>query len=49
MRNEIVCKYCENSFEIVSESEEEVEFCPFCGEFLIEEEEELQPLDFEDD
>ena len=49
-RKEYLCGYCENSFEIVSESEEEIDFCPFCGEYLPEEEEEeLEDLDFEED
>lgn len=49
-RNEFFCCYCENSFEIVTESEEEPDYCPFCGEYLMEEDDdEIEALDFEDD
>jgi len=30
------CENCDESFEIYSTSEEKPQFCPFCGEYLEE-------------
>ena len=36
----IVCDGCETEFTIAAESEVPVQFCPFCGEYIDEDEDE---------
>ena len=31
MQREFICDDCNNEYEVVSVSEDESEFCPFCG------------------
>lgn len=32
----IVCDECDTDFDIVTESEDSPQFCPFCGEYIYE-------------
>lgn len=43
--HEIVCEECETELTVVSDSTVPVQFCPFCGEYIDEDEE----VDDEDD
>lgn len=48
---EYSCSYCENEFTVLSEAEDTVEFCPFCGEDLLpDDDDDTYPeLDFNDE
>jgi len=35
------CIYCDAEFTVTTEDDDEVIFCPFCGEELVDEEDEL--------
>lgn len=34
------CKSCETEFRVVSDSDEHIDFCPFCGSTIEQDEEE---------
>ena len=38
MKYEITCQECESNFDVQHESVERVEYCPFCGEWLEDQE-----------
>lgn len=49
LRHEDQCLFCDTEFTVTTEDEDdEVVFCPFCGEELYEEEDELDDI-YEDD
>lgn len=49
IREEDICDYCDSEFTVEFEDENaEVVFCPFCGEELFNEENELEYEDDED-
>lgn len=45
----IICPECEEEFSIIVSSNNKVEYCPLCGEYLVLDEvfEELDPDDME--
>ena len=40
------CVYCDSNFTVTTDDDDEVIFCPFCGEEMFDEEDEL---DYEDE
>jgi len=34
MKYEITCEECETNFDVISESIERADYCPFCGEYM---------------
>lgn len=43
---DIVCEECDANFDVLSDLNERVDYCPFCGEFLPHE---PDGLDFEEE
>ena len=50
-KEDITCINCDNEYTVLSESEEDLIFCPYCGDEIIEldEHEELMELNFDDE
>jgi hypothetical protein len=44
------CVYCDSQFTVTTDDDDEVIFCPFCGEEMFDDDDELEYEDeFEDD
>ena len=46
-KQDFVCWNCDEEFSVESHSEEQPKFCPFCGEYMDDEVEDDEPLDWE--
>jgi len=44
-----ICDSCSTEFTILTNSNEPVEVCPFCGEYLEAEDDDLDDLDFDEE
>ena len=45
----IVCEECETDTTVISESDRPVQFCPFCGEYIDEDDDGYDEDDWEEE
>ena len=46
-KQDFSCWNCDEEFTVETSSEEDIKFCPFCGEYMDEEIDPDEPLDWE--
>ena len=49
MKDWVECQGCWAEFKVISDSDEPVAFCPYCGDELVLEDEEDEDDDFEEE
>ena len=46
---DLVCEVCDSEFTVKHYEDDEVLFCPFCGESLFSNDDKVDPKDFDDE
>jgi hypothetical protein len=46
---DLVCEVCDSEFTVKHYEDDEVLFCPFCGESLFSNDDQVDPKDFDDE